>query len=94
MHTHSNIFQSCHLVIVSNKRCDWSGSEYGDEYTWSCCSIENPCDEYEGDCDSSSECKGKLQCGLNNCNDMNNGGFEDAADCCFNPTSKENYTYF
>ena len=90
---HSNIFQSCHLVIVSNKRCDWTGS--GDEFTWSCCSIENPCDEKEGDCDSNSECKGKLQCGLDNCNDMNNAThFKDLADCCFNPTSKKNYTSF
>ena len=73
--------------------CDWT--IIVDEYTWSCCSIENPCDEKEGDCDSNSECKGKLQCGLDNCNDMNNAThFGDLADCCFDPTSKKNYTSF
>jgi hypothetical protein len=87
MHTYCNIFQSCCLVIVSDKRCDWTIP--GDENTWDCCSIENPCDEKEGDCDSNSECKGKLECGLNNCNDLNNvKRFEDLADCCFDPTSK------
>ena len=90
MQTHCNIFQSCHLVFASNKMCDWT--ILVEEYTWSCCSIENPCDEKEGDCDSNSECKGKLQCGLDNCNAMNNAThFGDVADCCFDPTSKKNY---
>ena len=90
MHTYCNIFQSCHLVFASNRKCDWTIPL--DEHTWDCCSIENPCDEYEGDCDSNSECKGKLECGLNNCNDMNNvKRFGDLADCCFDPTSKKWY---
>ena len=78
-------------MIVSNKSCDWSG--IGDKNTWSCCSIENPCDENDGDCDSSAECKGELLCGLNNCNDINNAThFDGSADCCFDPTSKTIYT--
>ena len=80
VHTHCNIFQSCHLVIVKDKRCDWSGD--GDENDWSCCSIENPCDEKEGDCDIHSDCKDNLQCGINNCNDMNDAThFDVYADC-------------
>ena len=90
MHTHCDIFQSCHIVIESNKRCDWK--ETGDENTWSCCSKENPCDEKKGDCDSSAECKNNLQCGIDNCNDMNDAThFDDYADCCFDPTGKKNY---
>ena len=76
-------------MIVSNKSCDWSGN--GTENTWSCCSIENPCDEGDGDCDSSAECKGELQCGLNNCNATH---FPDSADCCYDPKSKKIYTVF
>ena len=77
-------------MIVKDKRCDWSGD--GDENDWSCCSIENPCDEKEGDCDIHSDCKDNLQCGINNCNDMNDAThFDVYADCCFDPTGKKNY---
>ena len=75
-------------MIVKDKRCDWTGS--GDP--WSCCSIENPCDEKEGDCDSDSECKDNFQCGIDNCNDMNDAtNFDFSADCCFDPTGKKIY---
>ena len=78
----------------SNKQCDWSETG-NDEYTWNCCSVENPCDEKDGDCDSKAECKGELQCGLNNCNDVNDAThFPDSADCCYDPNSKKMYTVF
>ena len=32
-----------------------------------CCTMENPCDEGEGDCEDDFECNGNLVCGLNNC---------------------------
>ena len=92
MHTYFNIFQSCHLVFASNRICDWTINV--EEYTWDCCSIENPCDEKEGDCDNNSECKGKLECGLDNCNDMHNATrFSNYADCCFDPKSKKWYFF-
>ena len=55
-----------------------------------CCTPENPCDEGEGDCDGPGDggghdghsgCKGKLECGSNNCKKF--GAFyHDKDDCC------------
>ena len=49
------------------------------DYNHECCSVENPCGEGEGDCDSNGECKGNLVCGSNNCGSK----FPTSeADCC------------
>lgn len=42
--------------------CDWfaaqcSGGHTGDLWNWSYCSSGCPCDDFQGDCDSDSECK-------------------------------------
>ena len=49
----------------------------GDEYY---CSLEVPCSDYEGDCDSDEECKGEGLCGIDNCPD--HLGFSSETDCC------------
>ena len=48
---------------------------------WSCCSVSQKCDEFQGDCDKDSECKSGLKCGTNNCPT----GFPSSYDCCFKP---------
>ena len=45
-----------------------------------CCSEENPCNEGEGDCDISRDCKGDLVCGTNNCDPDKYS--QEWADCC------------
>ena len=57
-------------------KCDWTGSS--DDETWSCCTVDKPCQENEGDCDNDNECAGNLVCGNNNCG----GIFSSSADCC------------
>lgn len=47
----------------------------------SCCSLDKPCGEGEGDCDSNDECMAGLRCGTNNC-DLSAGTFEQLDDCC------------
>ena len=47
------------------------------------CSCNN-CAEWEGDCDSHSECQYDLVCGLNNC--PASLGFNSDVDCCYNAT--------
>ena len=44
------------------------------------CSANEPCDLYEGDCDSDDECKNDLFCGSNNCPES--FGFVSSTDCC------------
>ena len=47
-----------------------------------CCSTENKCGEFEGDCDNDDHCKAGLKCGDNNCP----RAFEDRSfDCCYDP---------
>ena len=48
-----------------------------------CCSIDDPCDVDEGDCDSDDECKGELICGQANC-DEKKFGKNQRTDCCEN----------
>ncbi len=45
----------------------------------SCCSVENPCYEGEGDCDTDDECVPGLNCGRSNCQGTT---FGDTDDCC------------
>ena len=47
------------------------------------CSCNN-CAEWEGDCNSHSECQYDLVCGLNNC--PASLGFNSDVDCCYNAT--------
>ena len=42
-----------------------NGSNYDDLST--CCTKEEPCDEWEGACNSNDECMGPLECGEMNC---------------------------
>ena len=44
-----------------------------------CCTIDNPCDEGDGDCDIHPQCKEGLICGTNNCKGKS---FEPSDDCC------------
>merc|ERR1719495_2334895 len=48
----------------------------------SCCTLDKPCFEGEGDCDEDSECRGNLRCGTDNCYGE---GFDDTDDCCTRP---------
>jgi len=48
----------------------------------SCCTLDKPCFEGEGDCDEDSECRGSLRCGTDNCYGE---GFDDTDDCCTRP---------
>ena len=49
-----------------------------------CCTEETPCEKYDGDCDSNSDCKGDLICGENNCNVdwLSDSEFDETDDCC------------
>ena len=55
-------------------------SNVGDFGFFSC----NNCAEWEGDCDSHSECQYDLVCGLNNC--LASLGFNSDVNCCYNAT--------
>ena len=44
------------------------------------CTIDEPCEVDEGDCDSNDECKNHLFCGSNNCPDSL--GVLSSVDCC------------
>ena len=53
----------------------------------SCCTVENPCGEWEGDCDSDEECSGNLFCSRT-CGPrvVSLGGDWDITDdCCLDP---------
>ena len=51
---------------------------------WSCCTSSNPCNTGEGDCDTDSDCSGRLTCGTNNCKATGVSGsyWSSSADCC------------
>ena len=65
--------------------CD--GSDYEDLH--SCCTVENPCGEWEGACDSNAQCVDNLDCGQFNCDITSNftdySGFQKF-DCCYSGT--------
>ena len=56
--------------------CCYTTSVGDDEF----CTIDEPCEINEGDCDSNDECKNYLYCGSNNC--ASSLGFLSSHDCC------------
>ena len=52
-----------------------------------CCTMDQPCDEGEGDCKDDFECSGDLVCGNNNCQQFGNI-FHEKDDCCTKPGMK------
>merc|ERR1712223_1102496 len=66
------------LVCADVRDC----SESSSPKSHFCCSTENKCGEFEGDCDNDDHCKAGLKCGDNNCP----RAFEDRSfDCCYDP---------
>jgi len=62
------------ILLLSPARAECNGGD-------SCCDgIE--CGVGEGDCDSDTNCKGRLKCGINNCVGES---FDETDDCCFDP---------
>ena len=61
-----------------------NGSNYNDLST--CCTKEEPCDEWEGACNSDDECMGPLECGHMNCDVtsiITNYGGNQKFNCCY-----------
>ena len=61
----------------------------------SCCTVDKPCGEGEGDCDSDEECSGNLFCSRT-CGDQVQGGlaslggeWDIADDCCLDPIKNQ-----
>ena len=46
------------------------------------CTLENPCTENQGDCDSNSDCLNELVCGFDNC--PHSIDYDTKVDCCYN----------
>jgi len=65
------------LYAQSGLRC--RGRDY-EEPGERCCTVTNPCDQGEGDCDDNAECGPGLVCGENNCKQF--GQFFHAKDDC------------
>ena len=61
-----------------------NGSNYDDLYT--CCTKEEPCDEWKGACNSNDQCTSLLECGQLNCDVTSSitdySGFQKF-DCCY-----------
>ena len=59
-----------------------------DKYSHGCCSEEAKCGEYEGDCNSNSECLGSLICKPNSCplSEDSSKKFDKRASCCQQPS--------
>merc|ERR1712106_866558 len=83
-----NFYLSTVFEPPAGQRC--SGRNYQGRR---CCTPEEPCDEGEGDCDGPSDggghdghtgCKGKLECGSNNCKKFG-ASFHEKDDCCEKP---------
>ena len=54
------------------------------------CTLENPCDVNQGDCDSNDVCEDNFVCGLNNCPESL--GYDSAVDCCYKlPVGDEDF---
>ena len=53
----------------------------------SCCTPEDKCKEFEGDCDTDNECVAGLMCGIRNCVEDYDVGHEWQKDdgCCYDP---------
>ena len=50
-----------------------------------CCTSENKCEEWEGDCDNDKDCLGDLICGVQNCPTKYGYDWDLSDDCCFKP---------
>ena len=57
-----------------------------------CCTSENKCGEWEGDCDSNSDCQEGLICGDNNCPRKYGDNWDFDDDCCFKPDLEKKAT--
>ena len=57
----------------------------------SCCTVENPCGEWEGDCDSDEECSGNLFCSRTCGSSVVSlgGDWDIADDCCLDPIKNQ-----
>ena len=71
----SRIIQNWVKLHLGSRRC-----RGGD----SCCTESQPCGRNEGDCDSDRDCRGRLQCGIDNCRGRR---FDDTDDCCEAPST-------
>ena len=55
-----------------------------------CCTEDNKCDEYEGNCEENSHCKEGLVCGTKNCKNSWHGKMDfDANDNCCKEEGKD-----
>lgn len=81
----------CHLKAVSSADPQSKANVVAglkENCRYSPCTPSSPCDLTQGDCDSHYDCKGFLQCGADNCKQMNPGlldSFADSDDCCDYP---------
>jgi len=74
----------CSSPLCLGSRCQGRNVDQG-----RCCTASNPCEEGEGDCDNSNECRGGLVCGNNNCAQFGSV-FHPKDDCCVRPRPEEN----
>ena len=58
--------------------CCYSGALGSEDF----CTSENPCGQYEGDCDSDNDCEGTLVCGSHD-NCPNSPDFSPDVECCW-----------
>ena len=94
-----NLMNWCHASPPGNPMCNpstwndfpwYTGKDSDGKETWkrgyrdSCCSDQEKCGEYEGDCNSDSECYGSLVCEYNGC--PFSKGFSKHASCCKQPS--------
>ena len=60
-----------------------------------CCTEDNKCDEYEGNCEENSHCKEGLVCGTKNCKNNWHGKMDfDANDNCCKEEGKDFLIHF
>ena len=76
---------------ITGKRCENNPNPScngGD----SCCTSENKCKEWEGDCDDDDDCLDGLICGKENCPRKYGYDWDKTDDCCFNPDKQTTTT--
>lgn len=75
-------WEFCDLPSCS-RRTDVKSCQKPDD----CCSFTQPCDEFQGDCDSDLDCKAGLQCGFDNCLPTHSTyqWSWTERDCCYKP---------
>ena len=69
---------NCRSLLGKHSQYDCCYSEDEDF-----CTIDAPCSEDEGDCDSHDMCQDGLLCGLNNCPEDAAFGYDSTTDCCY-----------